>query len=209
MEAFAALSLLLGAGPRTRTRRAVIALFIGLSTAAAINLPWLAERLKISIESESSILHVLSNPGVMMVTNLVCSVLIVWALVQILLGGGPQQRLERTLMSRGVFVGAAQVRARQGDKRGAFELYRKGKEWIEASRIALELGRESDAAEMLKRAGGHHLAEAARLFRRAGDIAAAQRCDRGLAEWLSSRGRFDEAVEAWTRAGSAHRRSGH
>ncbi|MCG6950347.1 MAG: protein kinase [Acidobacteria bacterium] len=205
MEAFVALPLLLVAGPRTRARRAVVALFVALSTAAVINLPWLAEQLNISFESESSILHVLSNPGVMMATNLVCSALIVWALVQLLLGGGPQQRLERTLMSRGDFVGAAQMRAQKGDKRGAFELYRKGKEWNEAARIALELGRESDAAEMLKRAGGHHLAEAARLFRRAGDIAAAQRCDRGLAEWLTSRGRFDEAVEAWTRAGEPKR----
>ena len=205
MEAFVALPLLLVAGPRTRARRAVVALFVALSTAAVINLPWLAEQLNISFESESSILHVLSNPGVMMATNLVCSALIVWALVQLLLGGGPQQRLERTLMSRGDFVGAAQMRAQKGDKRGAFELFRKGKEWNEAARIALELGRESDAAEMLKRAGGHHLAEAARLFRRAGDIAAAQRCDRGLAEWLTSRGRFDEAVEAWTRAGEPKR----
>jgi tRNA A-37 threonylcarbamoyl transferase component Bud32 len=100
------------------------------------------------------------------------------------------------------------MRAQKGDKRGALALYRKGKQWNEAASVALELGREAEAAEMLRRAGGHHLGEAARLFRRAGDIPSAQRCDRGLAEWLTNRGRYDEAVEAWTRAGEPKRAAG-
>jgi len=208
VEVLLTIPLLLVPGGRSRIRRAVVLLIVGLATAAAINLPWLAERLKISVASENSILQIFSNPGVMVVANLISGALIVWSLVQILLGGSPQQRLERTLMSRGDYIGAAQMRAREGDKRGALALYRKGKEWNEAARIALELGREAEAAEMLRRAGGHHLGEAARLFRRAGDIPAAQRCDRGLAEWLTSRGRFDEAVEAWTRAGEPKRAAG-
>jgi tRNA A-37 threonylcarbamoyl transferase component Bud32 len=208
MDVLPAVAVLLVAYVPSRTRRAVIVLVVGLATAAAINLPWLAERLKISLGSEDSILHAFSNPGVMVVVNLISGALIVWALAQLLLGGNPQQRLERTLMSRGDFIGAAQMRAKKGDKRGALALYRKGKEWNEAARIALELGREAEAAEMLRRAGGHHLGEAARLFRRAGDIASAQRCDRGLAEWLTNRGRFDEAVEAWTRAGEPKRAAG-
>jgi tRNA A-37 threonylcarbamoyl transferase component Bud32 len=183
-------------------------LVVGLATAAAINLPWLAERLEIWVASENSILQVLSNPGVMVIVNLISGALIVWSLIQILLGANPQQRLERTLMSRGDYIGAAQMREKKGDKRGALGLYRKGKEWNEAARLALQLGREAEAAEMLRRAGGHHLGEAARLFRRAGDITSAQRCDRGLAEWLTSRGRYDEAVEAWTRAGDPKRAAG-
>jgi tRNA A-37 threonylcarbamoyl transferase component Bud32 len=182
-----------------------VLLVIGLAVATAINLPWIAERFKFTEASNNAILQVLSNPGIMVVANLVCGVLIVWSLVQILFGGGPQQKLERTLMSRGDFIGAAQMRARKGDKRGALALYRKGKQWTEAASVALELGREAEAAEMLRRAGGHHLGEAARLFRRAGDIPAAQRCDRGLAEWLTNRGRYDEAVEAWTRSGEPKR----
>ncbi len=208
MDALLAVPLFLVAFVPSRTRRAAIVLAISLAMAAAFNLPWLAERLKLTEASEGSILQVFSNPGVMVVTNLVCGALIVWSLAQILLGGGPQQRLERTLMSRGDFIGAAQMRARKGDKKGALALYRKGKEWNEAARIALELGREAEAAEMLRRAGGHHLGEAARLFRRSGDIASAQRCDRGLAEWLTTRGRYDEAVEAWTRAGDPKRAAG-
>ena len=104
--------LLLVPGGRSRIRRAVVLLVVGLATAAAINLPWLAERLKISVASENSILQIFSNPGVMVVANLISGALIVWSLVQILLGGSPQQRLERTLMSRGDYIGAAQMRAR-------------------------------------------------------------------------------------------------
>ena len=205
MEALSAIPLILVAFVPSRTRRSIVLLVIGLATSAAINLPWFAERLKIGEVSEIPILQAFSNPGAMVIVNLIAGVVIVWSLAQLLLGGSPQQRLERTLMSRGDFVGAAQMRAKKGDKRGALALYRKGKEWNEAARIALELGREAEAAEMLKRTGGHHLGEAARLFRRAGDIAAAQRCDRGLAEWLTNRGRYDEAVEAWTRAGEPKR----
>jgi tRNA A-37 threonylcarbamoyl transferase component Bud32 len=208
VDALLALSLLVVPGLRSRTRRAIIVFVVGLAGAAAINLPWLAERLGISDTSEDSILQVFSNPSVVVVANLACGALIVWALVQLLYAGGPQQRLERTLMSRGDFIGAAQMREKKGDKRGAFSLYKKGKEWNEAARLALHLGNEAEAAEMLRRAGGHHLGEAARLFRRAGDIAGAQRCDRGLAEWLTSRGRYDEAVEAWTRAGEPQRAAG-
>lgn len=208
MEALLAFPLLLVAYLPSRTRRAVILLVVGLATAAIINLPWLAERFKIFVAGENSILQAFSNPGVMVVVNLISGALIVWSLAQIFLAGGPQQRLERTLMSRGDFVGAAQMREKKGDKRGALALFRKGKEWNDAARIALELGREAEAAEMLRRTGGHHLAEAARLFRRSGDIANAQRCDRGLAEWLTSRGRYDEAVEAWTRAGEPKRAAG-
>jgi tRNA A-37 threonylcarbamoyl transferase component Bud32 len=208
MEALLAIPLLLVAYVPSRTRRAVILLLVGLTIAAVINLPWLAERFKIFAAGEGSILHAISNPGVMVVVNLISGALIVWSLAQLFLAGGPQQRLERTLMSRGDFVGAAQMREKKGDKRGALSLYRKGKEWNEAARIALELGREAEAAEMLRRTGGHHLGEAARLFRRSGDISNAQRCDRGLAEWLTSRGRYDEAVEAWTRAGEPKRAAG-
>jgi tRNA A-37 threonylcarbamoyl transferase component Bud32 len=208
MEALLAFPLLLVAYVPSRTRRAIILLATGLAIAAIINLPWLAERFKIFAAGEGSILHAFSNPGVMVVVNLISGALIVWSLAQLFLAGGPQQRLERTLMSRGDFVGAAQMREKKGDKRGALSLYRKGKEWNEAARLALELSREAEAAEMLRRSGGHHLAEAARLFRRSGDIANAQRCDRGLAEWLTSRGRYDEAVEAWTRAGEPKRAAG-
>jgi tRNA A-37 threonylcarbamoyl transferase component Bud32 len=205
VEVLFAISLLVAVRVPSRTRRAAALLAIGLAAAAAINVPWIVERLRITGASENAILQVFSNPGIMVVANLACGTLIVWSLVQILFNGGSQQKLERTLMSRGDFTGAAQMRAQKGDKKGALALYRKGKKWTEAASIALELGREAEAAEMLRRAGGHHLGEAARLFRRAGDIPAAQRCDRGLAEWLTNRGRFDEAVEAWTRAGEPKR----
>ncbi|MBD3856900.1 MAG: hypothetical protein IFK92_10345, partial [Acidobacteria bacterium] len=149
MEALSAIPLILVAFVPSRTRRSIVLLVIGLATSAAINLPWFAERLKIGEVSEIPILQAFSNPGAMVIVNLIAGVVIVWSLAQLLLGGSPQQRLERTLMSRGDFVGAAQMREKKGDKRGALALYRKGKEWNEAARIALELGREAEAAEML------------------------------------------------------------
>ena len=129
MEALSAIPMLLIAFVPSRTRRAVVLLIIGLATSAAINFPWLAERLKITEAPEDSILQAFSNPSVMVVLNLLSGAVIVWSLAQLLLAGSPQQRLERTLMSRGDFVGAAQMRAKKGDKRGALALYRKGKEW--------------------------------------------------------------------------------
>jgi tetratricopeptide (TPR) repeat protein len=132
----------------------------------------------------------------------------VWGLFKLLLASSPKQRLVRTLIGRGDYVGAAQLQAQEGDLKGALMLYRKGKAWNEAARTALELGHDHEAGDLLRRAGGHNLAEATRLFRRAGDIAAAQRCERDLAEWLSSRGRYAEAVEAWMRAGEPKRAAG-
>jgi tRNA A-37 threonylcarbamoyl transferase component Bud32/tetratricopeptide (TPR) repeat protein len=207
MDLLSSIPFLLVAYVPSRTRRSVAMLVVGLALAAACNLPWLADRLKFSI-AENALLQQFSNPKFVVVANAAAAALIVWGLVRILLTASPNQRLVRTLISRGDFVGAAQLQAQEGDHKGALSLYRKGKAWNEAARMALDLGREADAAEMLRRAGGHHLGEAARLFRRSGDIAAAQRCDRGLAEWLTSRGRHDEAVEAWTRAGDPKRAAG-
>jgi len=180
----------------------------GLALATVFNLPWLAKYLQVAEATDSQILQLLSNPTVMVGVNLVAGALIVWGLFKLLLASSPKQRLVRTLIGRGDFVGAAQLQAQEGDLRGALSLYRKGKAWSEAARTALELGHDHEAGDLLRRAGGHNLAEAARLFRRAGDIAAAQRCERDLAEWLSSRGRYDEAVEAWMRAGEPKRAAG-
>jgi len=83
MEALSAVPLILVAFVPSRTRRAIALLVIGLATSAAINLPWLAERLKIAEVSEFPILQVFSNPGVMVMVNLISGVVIVWALAQL------------------------------------------------------------------------------------------------------------------------------
>ena len=208
MDPTPALPLLLVAAMPGQTRRSVGFIVIGATLATVFNLPWLAKSLQVVKAADSPVLRLLSDPMVMVAANLVAGGLIVWGLIQLLLTASPQQRLVRTLISHGDYLGAAQLRVQEGDLRGALTLYRKGRAWTEAARTALELGRDHEAADLLRRGGGHNLAEAARLFRRAGDIEAAQRCERDLARWLSSRGRYDEAVEAWMRAGDPKRAAG-
>jgi tetratricopeptide (TPR) repeat protein len=208
MDPSSAFPLVLIAAMPGQTRRYGGLVIVGLALATIFNLPWLAKYLQVAKATDSQILQLLSNPTVMVGANFVAGALIVWGLFKLLLASNPKQRLVRTLIGRGDYVGAAQLQAQEGDLRGALTLYRKGKAWTEAARTALELGHDHEAADLLRRAGGHNLAEATRLFRRAGDIAAAQRCERDLAEWLSSRGRYDEAVEAWMRAGEPKRAAG-
>ena len=208
MDPSSVFPLVLIAAMPGQTRRNLGWVVIGIALASVINLPWLVKYLEVGEAANSSILRLLSDPIVMIVANLMAGTLIVWGLIKLLLAGSPQQRLVRTLIGRGDYLGAAQLRAQEGDLRGALTLYRKGRAWSEAARTALELGLDHEAADLLKRAGGHNLTEAAHLFRRAGDIAAAQRCERDLAEWLSSRGRYDEAVEAWMLAGDSKRAAG-
>jgi len=94
---------------------------------------------------------------------------------------------------------------RAGRKRRALVLFRKSRAWKEGARVALDLGLDAEAAALLRRAGGHNLKEAGRLYRRAGDQAAGQRCDHELAEWHMSGGRYEDAIEPWLRAGEALR----
>ncbi len=190
------------------TRRAVGLFLGGLAIAAVFNFPWLAKHLPVDQSQDSQLFLLVSQPTVMVVANLIAGALIVWGLVQMFFFATPQQRLVRTLISRGDFLGAADLTAKEGDLKTAFSLYTKARAWNEAARIALQRGRDEEAAGLLRRCGGHDLGEASHLFRRSGNIAAAQRCDRDLAEWLNSRGRFDEAVEAWMRAGELQRAAG-
>jgi tRNA A-37 threonylcarbamoyl transferase component Bud32 len=208
MDPVSPLPLLLVTAMPTRGRRFLLPLLLGIGLATVFNLPWLAEVLPGAGSIDRSWLDLLSHPSLSIVANIVAGALIVWGLAQLLRSGTPKERLVRTLVGRGDFVGAAQMRAQEGDLRHALALYRKGKAWNEAARVALEMGRDREAADLLRRAGEHHLGEAARLYRRISDISTAQQCDRDHAKWLTSRGRFDEAVEAWMRAGDSQRAAG-
>jgi tetratricopeptide (TPR) repeat protein len=199
--------LLLVAVP-TRTRRALVLLVVGLAIAAAFNIPWVMERLELDRWQHSAFFQLVSQSSAMMVANILAGILIVWGIAGLFLAATPQQRLTRTLIARGDHLGAAEIRLKEGDLRGAFSLFKKARAWTEAARVAQQLGNDEEAAELLRRAGGHHLQEASRLFRRRGAISSAQRCEHDLAEWLTSRGRFDEAVEAWMRAGEPQRAAG-
>lgn len=198
-------SVLLVAALPSRMRRSFVTLVLGIVLAAIFNIPGVADLLADVGSSPQRLFDFLEDPTISLVANLVAGVLILWGLIQILRSATGRERLVRTLVARGDYVGAAQMHAQGGDLRRALAMYRKGKAWHDAARVALELGRDREAADYLRRAGGHHLGEAARLYRRSGDNSSAQKCDRDLAQWLTSRGRHDEAVEAWLRAGEAKR----
>jgi len=191
-----------------RTMRSVGLFVAGLVIAAIFNFSWVAEHFQFDGLPAFFLLHLFPNATVLVVANAVAGGLIVLGLVQLLLTATPQQRLVRTLIARGDLRGAAEMRLKDGDLKGASTLFQKVRAWNEAAGVALRLGRDGEAAEFLRRAGGHHLGEASRIFRRSGNIASAQRCDRDFAEWLTSRGRYEEAVEAWMRAGEPKRAAG-
>ncbi len=195
-------------GMPLRASRSAGFVVIGLLLAATANLSWLAPILGLDTTALEPVLPALRLPTVMVLANTVAGLLIVWGLYRLFLTASPEQRLVRSLIARGDPLGAAQIKLQAGDLNGAMSLFEEARAWEEAARVALRLGNALAAAELYRRTGGQHLAEASRLFRRAGEIAAAQRCDRDLAEWLMTRGRFDEAVEVWLRAGDPRRAAG-
>jgi serine/threonine-protein kinase len=207
MDPVFCLTLLMVALP-SRTKQSIALFAAGLVTAAVFNFSWVADRFDFAALSKTPLAGLVSHPSVLVIANAVAGGLIVWGLIQMFLAATPQQRLVRTLIARGDLRGAAEMRLKEGDLKGAYSLFQKVRAWNEAAKIALQLGREDDAADLLRRAGGHHLGEASRIFRRSGNIASAQKCDHDFAEWLTSRGRYEEAVEAWMRAGEPKRAAG-
>ena len=208
MEAVLLLPLLLVAAVPARRWRSILPLMTGLILASVFNLPWIFDQLQVSEKAEQPILRLLAMPMFSVVANTLAATLIIWGLVMVLRARSPQERLARTLVARGDYLGAAQMYAQAGELRHALKLFQRGRAWSEAGKVALELGRQREAAEFLRKAGGRRLGDAARIYRRAGDAAASQRCDRDLAQWLMGEGRFDEAIEAWLRAGEPQRAAG-
>ncbi len=178
-------------------------IFIVLAAALAMiaNIPWLTERLPNFSWIDRSWLALLRRPTAVVVMNVAAALMVLIGLVRLVTVRDPTLRLARRLERRGDAAGAAAMYAQAGDKRRAYTLYRNGRAWREAAQTAIELGLEKEAASLLRKAGGHHLTEAGRLYRRIGEPETAQRCDQELAEWLANRGHLDEAIEAWLRAG--------
>jgi len=109
------------------------------------------------------------------------------------------------LKRRGDLRGAAELYLRAGQKRRALGAFTRAHAWTEAARASLELGRDQEAAELLRKAGGLHIQEAARLFARCGDQDAARSCYQSLARWLMTSDKVAEAIGAWMRAGEPAR----
>jgi len=187
---------------RGRSSAALIA--CGLVLAGLANFPYLWSLLPVGSGVQ---LHwpALTHPVVAYGGNGGAALLILCGVLRLLIGGQPDLKLARRLERRGDIAGAAAIYARSGARRRALKLLQRARAWTQAAQVALELGQEHTAATMLRRAGARHLAEAAQLFRRTEDLDAAQRCEHDLAEWCMREGYYEEAIEAWLRAGEASR----
>ncbi len=183
----------------------VFAFLIGLISNLQLLAPFLSSSTVQSLLDDSAIGAVIGHAVFQVVGNLLAVTLAGWSIVMLLRTTSPQIELARRLEKNGDLVGAAETYLQAGDRRRALALFSKARLWSKAAQVALEAGAAQEAAIMLRRAGGRHLAEAARLHRRVGDAKGARRCDLDLAEWLVQEGHYLEAIEAWLRAGEKRR----
>ncbi len=187
----------------TPRRRLALPFVLAAVVAALFNLPHIVPE-SAGIERWPYV-SLLASPALTWVGNTAVAVLALWGLLRLLRATSGPTRLAHTLERRRDYIGAAEVYLQAKDPNRALRLYRKARAWEKGAKVALELGRREEAADLLRRAGGRELAEAARLYRQLGDRTAAIRCDHDLAEWLTAQGRVEEAIEAWLRAGQPQR----
>ncbi len=191
--------------PVVKRRHWSLPLVLGLMVAAVVNLPSVAARFWEPASSRLPWLEHLSHPSVAIAGSAGAVILILWGIVRLLSDRDPNRALARTLERRGDFRGAAELFLRAGDSAKALRLARKDEDWLVAAESALKLGNQREAAQMYRRAGGRHLNEATRLFVRIGDADSAVACTRELAQYLSTSGKHDEAIEVWLRIGEVNR----
>jgi tRNA A-37 threonylcarbamoyl transferase component Bud32 len=185
-------------------RRGAVPLFVFAGVLAAItNLSWFLPSL--GFPEDLPMIRTLTQPRVNLIANGLVGVLTIWGLIRLARSGSSREKMARNLIRRRDYYGAAEIYLQLERPRRALDLFKKGRAWSQAARVALDLGNQEEAAALLRRAGARHLAEAARLYRQLGDRQSAIRCDHDLAEWLTSDGHFDEAIEAWLRAGEPER----
>ncbi len=182
-------------------RKYLIPLLAGLAVAGIFNLGLLAFAPPIDDPGARQILSWLQHPSVSLIANLASGVAIVWGTFGLLFGGSRVDRLVRGLKHRGDHEGAGDIYLQHNRLQAALASFRKGKAWLKAADVASRLKRHEDAGEYFRLAGGRHLSDAARSFRNADMPAAAQKCERNLAEWHIQHGSLNEAIAAWIRAG--------
>lgn len=194
------------AGTGGRTRGWLLPLVIAVVMGALANVPWVLMALTPRVEGFRVVLPgALTQPGISLIMNGVAVAMLIWSVVQLIGSSSPAERLARRLLRRGDVLGAAEVYVQAGAKRRALQLLKTGRAWSRAAAVALELGLEEEAADLLRRAGGRQLTEASRMYRRLGNTESERRCERELAEWCLAQGHYDEALEAWMRAGEVQR----
>ncbi len=186
--------------PGNRRDRVALAAF-ALTAAALVNFPTVIGHLPNGLRT--AVEHVVGprNPFILITGNVLIVVAIIAVLGQSLLARHPKQKAAAALQRRGDILGAGEMLRQAGLLHDAFPLLIKAKAWQQAAEVALELGRTEEAAALFRRLGGRHLGDAARILRQAGHLDPAQQADQGFAAWLMQNERYDEAIEAWVRAG--------
>ncbi len=186
------------AGERKAWARFIV---IGSLLAVVTNFGWVARRGLHFDPWPGHELFILEHPSLVVIGNLLALGLLAVGLVRVLTRTDTTSGLARSLARRGDHAGAAEIYLRAGLATRALRHYRKGRAWPKAAEVALDLGRDLEAADALRRAGGAHLTEAARIYRRLGDTDSARRCHAELAEWSSRENRLVEAIAEWLKAG--------
>lgn len=182
-------------------RRYIAPLAIGLVVAAVFNLGLIAAAPHAGDPGAMHLLRWLQLPTVTVAANVASGILILWGAFGLVFGGSQTDKLVSALRQRGDYEGAGQIYLQHGKTQRALANFKKGRSWLKAADVAHRMKLYGEAGEYFRLAGGRHLAEAARAFRRAKDPQSAQKCERELAEWLGQNDHMNEAVGAWIRAG--------
>jgi len=196
--------MLLGLAIPQGRRRAWLAPFlVGLALLSLSNLGQVAHLLE-SAELQRLATKWITRP-VALSGGLAAAFCLLWSLYLLVIPKDTKSRLASRLARRNDHRGAAGLYLQAGKPRKALAEYQKARAWADAGKVARDMGRTADAAELYRKAGGEHLIEAARLYTLAGNSTSAKTCYDALASWYVDRGRLGEAVTTLMKAGEPAR----
>ena len=144
-------------------------------------------------------------PFVMTVGHLLAIVLLLGASGLFSPRAGSPADLALKAARRGDHRAAGEYWLEGGSPRRAMRCFLRGRAWGRAAEIARSRGQIVRAAELLRREGGDSLATAAQLFSRAGREREAAASWLRCGQHLIERGRPEEAIEPFARAGDPRR----
>lgn len=177
---------------------------LGMAILALSQLQWLARLERPEIPAQQWI-RLLSTPASNITLGSLSVILILWSLIRFFNSSDPRIVLAKNLEKRRDWDGAAQIMFEIGQFRQALRLFHKSGDWKGAAEAALKLGKIRQAADYYRKSGRAELGTAVGLYQRSGNLEASHSCRVEYAQWLSSSGRLDEAIEVWVRASDYQR----
>ncbi|NOZ94371.1 MAG: protein kinase [Acidobacteria bacterium] len=145
------------------------------------------------------------TPPLALAGGIAAAVFFLWSLYLLVVPDDADLRLASRLARNGDHRGAAGLYLKAGKTRKALAEFQKARAWVDAAKVARDLGRTEAAAGFFRKAGGEFLSEAAHLYTQAGNGSSARACFEALATWYMDRGRLGDAVATWMRAGEPAR----